>query len=81
MSFTSDLGPDVDEAISKVLDTIAELTEKLEPVERIIALVVLQLFIEGEKAVMDPGTREAFEKILEQSSATVFPIFGAEGEE
>jgi hypothetical protein len=83
MSFSSDLGPDVDAAIQKVLDAVAEAMDSLEAVERLVALVVLQLYIEGEKTVMDAETLEAYQQILEASSATVFPIIeeAANGEE
>jgi len=82
MSFTTDLGPEVDNAVQKVLDAVAGAVETLEPVEHVVALVVLQLYIEAQKSVMDEPALAAYEGILKASSATTFPIIEAtDGEE
>ena len=75
--------PTAGDVIQETLDAANELTEQLDPVERIIALVVLQIFIEAQKSLMGPEMLFAFQQTLETSSFTTFPILGEadDGEE
>ena len=55
-SFDSQISPEVcptaAEVVGSTLDAANEILDGLDPVEAIIALVVLQLFVEAHKAVI-----------------------------
>lgn len=85
-SFDSQISPElcptVGEVVQNTLDAANGILDGLDPVEMIIALVVLQLFVEAQKSVMEPDMLAAFTETLEMSSATTFPIIEADdGEE
>ena len=77
-SFDSQISPEVcptaAEVVGSTLDAANEILDGLDPVETIIALVVLQLFVEAHKSLMDEESLAAFTETLEASSATTFPI-------
>lgn len=77
-----ELCPTAGEVVQNTLDAANGILDGLDPVEMIIALVVLQLFVEAQKSVMEPDMLAAFTETLEMSSATTFPIIEADdGEE
>lgn len=85
-SFESKLSPELcptaGEVIQNTLDAANEILDGLDPVEMIIALVVMQLYVEAQKSLMDPDMLAAYQETLEMSSTTTFPIFEADdGEE
>lgn len=85
-SFDSKISPELcptaGEVVQNTLDAANGILDGLDPVEMIIALVVLQLFVEAQKSVMEPDMLAAFTETLEMSSATTFPIIEADdGEE
>lgn len=69
-----ELGPNTGDVIQRTMETANEILDDLDPVERIVALVVLQLFIEVQKSLMEPDMLAAYQETLEMSSATTFPI-------
>ena len=69
-----ELGPNMGDVIQRTMGTANGILDDLDPVERIIALVVLQLFIEVQKSLMEPDMLAAYQETLERSSATTFPI-------
>ena len=69
-----ELGPNVGDVIQRTMETANEILDDLDPVERIVALVVLQLFVEVQKSLMEPDMLAAYQETLEMSSATTFPI-------
>ena len=74
--------PTAGDVIQRTMDAANDILDDLDPVELIIALVVLQLFIELKKSLMTPEMLEAFRETLESSSVTTFPILEeADGEE
>lgn len=77
-SFDSQISPEAcptaAEVVGSTLDAANEILDGLDPVETIIALVVLQLFIEVQKSLMEPDMLAAYQETLEMSSATTFPI-------
>lgn len=77
-SFDSQISPEAcptaAEVVGSTLDAANEILDGLDPVETIIALVVLQLFVEAHKSLMDEESLAAFTETLEASSATTFPI-------
>ncbi len=77
-SFDSKISPEVcptaGEVVQNTLDAANGLLDGLDPVEAIIALVVLQLFVEAHKSLMDEEALAAYTETLEASSATTFPI-------
>lgn len=77
-SFDSKISPELcptaGEVVQNTLDAANGILDGLDPVEMIIALVVLQLFVEAQKSVMEPDMLAAFTETLEMSSATTFPI-------
>ena len=77
-SFDSQISPELcptaGEVVQNTLDAANGILDGLDPVEMIIALVVLQLFVEAQKSVMEPDMLAAFTETLAMSSATTFPI-------
>ena len=77
-SFDSQISPEVcptaAEVVGSTLDAANGILDGLDPVEAIIALVVLQLFVEAHKSLMDEESLAAFTETLEASSFTTFPI-------
>lgn len=77
-SFDSQISPEAcptaAEVVGSTLGAANEILDGLDPVETIIALVVLQLFVEAHKSLMDEESLAAFTETLEASSATTFPI-------
>lgn len=69
-----ELGPNMGDVIQRTMEAAIEILDDLEPVELIVALVVLQLFIEVQKSLMEPDMLAAYQETLEMSSATTFPI-------
>ena len=69
-----ELGPNMGDVIQRTMETANEILGDLDPVERIVALVVLQLFVEVQKSLMDEESLAAYQETLEMSSATTFPI-------
>jgi hypothetical protein len=69
-----ELGPNMGDVIQRTMETANEILDDLDPIERIIALVVLQLFIEVQKSFLTPEELAAYQETLESSSATTFPI-------
>ena len=85
-SFDSQISPEfcptAAEVVGSTLDAANEILDGLDPVEAVIALVVLQLFVEAHKSLMDEETLAAYTETLEASSATTYPIIEADdGEE
>ena len=85
-SFDSQISPEVcptaAEVVGSTLDAANGILDGLDPVEAIIALVVLQLFVEAHKSLMDEESLAAYTETLEASSATTYPIIEADdGEE
>ena len=77
-SFDSQISPEVcptaAEVVGSTLDAANGILDGLDPVEAIIALVVLQLFVEAHKSLMDEESLAAYTETLEASSFTTFPI-------
>ena len=77
-SFDSKISPEVcptaNEVIQNALDAAREILDGLDPVETIIALVTLQLFVEVNKTFLTKEELAADWETLEQSSVTTFPI-------
>ena len=77
-SFDSKISPEVcptaSEVIQNTLDAAREILDGLDPVETIIALVTLQLFVEVNKTFLSKEELAAYRETLEQSSVTTFPI-------
>ena len=77
-SFDSQISPEVcptaNEVIQNTLDAAREILDGLDPVETIIALVTLQLFVEVNKTFLTKEELAAYWETLEQSSVTTFPI-------
>ena len=69
-----ELGPNMGDVIQRTMETANGILDDLDPVERIVALVVLQLFVEVQKSLMEPDMLAAYQETLEMSSATTFPI-------
>ena len=69
-----ELGPNMGDVIQRTMETANGILDDLDLVERIVALVVLQLFIEVQKSLMEPDMLAAYQETLEMSSATTFPI-------
>ena len=69
-----ELGPNMGDVIRRTMETANEILDDLDPVERIVALVVLQLFIEVQKSFLTQEELAAYWETLESSSATTFPI-------
>lgn len=77
-SYNAEIDPEVcptaGDVIQSTLDAASELLAGLDPVETIIALVALQLFVEVQKSFLTPEELAAYQETLESSSATTFPI-------
>lgn len=77
-SYNAEIDPEVcptaGDVIQNTLDAASELLAGLDPVETIIALVALQLFVEVHKSTMSKDMLAAYRETLEGSSATTFPI-------
>ena len=69
-----ELGPNMGDAIQRTMENANEILDDLDPVERIVALVVLQLFVEAHKSLMDEESLAVYTETLEASSFTTFPI-------
>ena len=77
-----ELGPNMGDVIQRTMETANGILDDLDLVERIVALVVLQLFIEVQKSLMDEESLAAYQEMLEASSFTTYPIIEADdGEE
>lgn len=76
------LCPTAAEVVGSTLAAANEILDGLDHVEAIIALVVLQLFVEAHKSLMDEESLAAYTETLEASSFTTYPIIEADdGEE
>lgn len=77
-SFDSQISPELcptaGEVVQNTLDAANGILDGLDPVEMIIALVVLQLFVEVNKTFLTKEELAAYWETLEQSSVTTFPI-------
>ena len=77
-SYNAEIDPEVcptaGDVIQNTLDAASDLLAGLDPVETIIALVALQLFVEVHKSTMSEDMLAAYRETLEGSCATTFPI-------
>lgn len=77
-SYNAEIDPEVcptaGDVIQNTLDAAREILDGLDPVETIIALVALQLFVEVNKTFLTKEELAAYWETLEQSSVTTFPI-------
>lgn len=77
-SFDSQISPELcptaGEVVQNTLDAANGILDGLDPVETIIALVTLQLFVEVNKTFLTKEELAAYWETLEQSSVTTFPI-------
>lgn len=77
-SYNAEINPEVcptaGDVIQNTLDAAREILDGLDPVETIIALVALQLFVEVNKTFLTKEELAAYWETLEQSSVTTFPI-------
>lgn len=77
-SYNAEINPEVcptaGDVIQNTLDAAREILDGLDPVETIIALVALQLFVEVNKTFLTKEELAAYWETLEQSGVTTFPI-------
>lgn len=77
-SYNAEINPEVcptaGDVIQNTLDAAREILDGLDPVETIIALVALQLFVKVNKTFLTKEELAAYWETLEQSSVTTFPI-------